>query len=133
MKKVALFTVSVLIILFATSCNKDTTNEHAGKYSGAFSTIVGDSVINTNGEISFSSGVTKEKNLYLYGVQLTKESDFKYISDARALNTILASVSGESTELTLDLNATFLFSGNIVDMDLRHGSTTILTFSGTKQ
>jgi hypothetical protein len=141
MRKITLCSISVLIALFAISCNKEKTNKHAGKYTGAFSTIVLDSTIYIDGELSFSSGTSKEQNLYLFGVLLEKESDDKYnLNSSAALNAVLLlliaeedGIPGETPEPIPDLNATFTFSGGAVDMDLRQKTETILTFSGKRQ
>jgi hypothetical protein len=141
MRKITWCSISILIVLFAISCNKEKVNEHAGKYAGAFSTIVMDSAIYIDGELSFSSGTTKEQNLYIYGILLEKESNNKYnLNNSVALNTILVllaaggdEVPTEKPEPIPDLNATFVFSDGAVDMNLRQKTETFLTFNGKRQ
>lgn len=138
MKKVSLLAITVIVALLATSCNKDKTNEYAGKYVGAFSVIIADSVVQTDGELNFTSGVTKEKNLYLYGTKLTKESKSKYTSNASSLNTIIFIVFGIETEKVKDIDATFTFSGNKVNAEVKYKllgatETNLINFDGNRQ
>lgn len=138
MKKIALLAITVLVALLATSCNKDKTNEYAGKYVGVFSVIVADSVVQTDGELSFTSGVTKEKNLYIYGTKLTKESDSKYTSSTSSLNTIIFMVFGIETEKVSDTDATFTFSGSKVNAEVKYKlvgatETNLVSFDGNRQ
>ncbi len=138
MKKAALLAITVLVAFLATSCDKEKRNEYAGKYTGVFSVIVADSVVQTDGELSFSSGVTKEKNLYLYGTLLTKESDSKYTGSSSALSTIIFLVFGIETEKVENVDAVFTFSDTKVNAEIKYklsGATEInlVSFDGNRQ
>ena len=131
MKKMIVFAVLSLLIVSITSCEKEKSNPQAGTYEGIF--LQPNDTTQTEGSLRFSSGVNKDLNLYLFGtIELNKESDTKYTSKSSALSDILKIVLGDGIPQFSDMNATFTFSGSTVNMDLQHGTTTVLTFSGTK-
>lgn len=132
--------IIVLTAFFVTSCNKDYVNEHAGTYVGVYS-IVGDT-ITIEDSLRFSSGITKDENLYLFGTLLTKESDSKYTSNGKILSSIIGTITGMSTEEDIAkigaANATFTFSNSQVSMELKcrllgMPRDTNFVFSGTKK
>ncbi len=135
MKKIVLLTAAILTVFMMSSC-KDSANEYAGTYKGTFSIVASNKTV--NGTLVFTSGISDEENLYLYGAKLTKVSDNQYTSDSKLLRTIIALFSTESADQIENINATFNFSGSQVTMELKYkvlnlADITVITFTGTKQ
>lgn len=136
MKRIFILTCIIAMAFGVTSCDKSgSLGEYAGTYSGDM-TFVGKKTIDA--KLVFLKGLTENNDLLLYGLPLTKKSNGEYIADGTMLLPVIQMISPTVSADDIEkVSATFSFSNNSVDMELKYKLVgfvdfNIITFDGTK-
>lgn len=138
-KLVMLFTVAAFALSIFVSCDKATSNEYSGTYTGAMTTgLDANKVIKDNIKILITNGVTDISILYMNGLTLNKKSDTEYFITGAQVSIIIQLISPSVSSNEIEkANCKLTFSKNHLDLAITYKlmdviDVKVITYSGTK-
>ncbi len=137
-KLISILSIAVISIALFFSCDKVTSNDYAGTYTGTLSTVGDAAKTKDNVKILITNNPLDETQLHMNGLSLTKNSDTKYsISGSQLLTIIQLLFPSVSIDQIENANCNLEFSKNRLDWELTYklvgiANLTIIEYSGKK-
>lgn len=136
---VTLLTVVAFALSIFVSCDKATSNQYSGTYTGTMSSgLDTNKVVKDNIKILITNGVTDPSLLYMNGLMLNKKTETEYYITGAQLSTIIQLIAPTvSSDKIENANCELVFSENKLDLAITYKLLEIIevkaiSYTGTK-